>query len=140
MTEGIPPDPMMAYEDPGAALEWLSRAFVSGSAGAGTPTPTARSPTPRWSWMARSSCLKPTPEYQSPRHHAEECEHAKRWSAVPYVIDGLHVVVEAVDDHYRRAVAAGAEILSEPRDEPYGERTYKVADLEGHRWMFAQPI
>jgi uncharacterized glyoxalase superfamily protein PhnB len=31
-------------------------------------------------------------------------------------------------------------MLSEPEDQPYGERVYRVADLEGHRWMFAQPI
>jgi uncharacterized glyoxalase superfamily protein PhnB len=82
----------------------------------------------------------PTPDYQSPKHHAEVCEHARRWLAVPYVIDGLHVFVEAVDDHFARAEAAGATMLSEPEDQPYGERVYRVADLEGHRWMFAQPI
>jgi uncharacterized glyoxalase superfamily protein PhnB len=68
------------------------------------------------------------------------CEQARKWSAVPYVIDGLHVFVEAVDDHFARAKAAGATMLSDPEDQPYGERVYRVADLEGHRWMFAQPV
>jgi uncharacterized glyoxalase superfamily protein PhnB len=59
---------------------------------------------------------------------------------VPYVIDGVHVLVSDVDRHYRRAKAAGASILSGPENQSYGERVYRVEDLEGHRWMFAQRI
>ena len=33
---------------------------------------------------------------------------------------------------------AGAEILREPEDLPFG-RLYSAADPEGHRWMFMQP-
>jgi uncharacterized glyoxalase superfamily protein PhnB len=47
------------------------------------------------------------------------------------------VYVADVDTHCDRARAAGATILSEPRDEPFG-RLYTVADVEGHRWMFMQ--
>ena len=47
---------------------------------------------------------------------------------------------EKLEAHFRRAKEAGATILSEPEVEPYGERIYRVEDLEGHRWMFAQPI
>jgi PhnB protein len=133
--------PMMAYEDPGAALEWLSKAFGFRERGSRYTDHEGRITHAEMELDGAVIMLaNPTPDYQSPRHHAEECELARKWSAVPYVIDGLHVLVEAVDDHYRRAVEAGAEILSEPQDESYSERVYKVADLEGHRWMFAQPI
>ncbi len=63
---------------------------------------------------------------------------ASRWLAVPYVIDGVHVYVEDVDAHFTRARESGATILSEPADTGYG-RSYRAADLEGHRWMFDQP-
>ena len=76
------------------------------------------------------------PEYQGPRRHRETCDAARRWHEVPWVVDGVLVSVEDVDEHYRRARAAGAVILTEPEDAPYG-RMYRVEDLEGHRWMFS---
>jgi uncharacterized glyoxalase superfamily protein PhnB len=58
--------------------------------------------------------------------------------AVPWVIDGVLVYVDDVDQHFERAKQAGAHVLSAPEDAPYG-RLYRVEDLEGHRWMFMQP-
>ncbi|MDP8959965.1 MAG: hypothetical protein M3N51_12460 [Actinomycetota bacterium] len=83
---------------------------------------------------------QPGPDYHSPKRHAEECEPARRWSDTPYVIDGVHVYVDEVEKHYRGAKEAGAVILSEPEEAPYGVRRYRVADLEGHRWMFFQQV
>jgi uncharacterized glyoxalase superfamily protein PhnB len=54
------------------------------------------------------------------------------------VIDGVHVYVEDVDKHFARAKEAGATILSEPSDQPPGDRHYRAEDLEGHRGMFSQ--
>jgi uncharacterized glyoxalase superfamily protein PhnB len=48
----------------------------------------------------------------------------------------LYVVVEDVDAHYERAVAAGAEIVMEPADQDYGSRDYSCHDLEGNLWSF----
>lgn len=50
------------------------------------------------------------------------------------------VRVHDLDAHYKAALAAGASILSEPADHPYGERQYAAADLAGHRWLFTQSI
>jgi uncharacterized glyoxalase superfamily protein PhnB len=47
-----------------------------------------------------------------------------------------YVIVEDADKHYARAVAAGAEILMEIKDEDYGGRGYSCRDLEGHVWSF----
>ena len=55
------------------------------------------------------------------------------WDAVA---QGVYVYVEDVDAHYRRAKAAGAEIVEELRDTPYGSREYSVRDSEGHLWGF----
>ena len=41
---------------------------------------------------------------------------------------------EAVDAHHARAVAAGAEIVQELVDQPYGSREYAVRDHEGNLW------
>ena len=44
-----------------------------------------------------------------------------------------------VDAHCERARAAGANVLMEPTDQPYGERAYLVIDPEGHTWDFSEP-
>src|SRR5690349_11838184 len=50
----------------------------------------------------------------------------------------VHVMLEGdLDAHCKRARAAGAEVIDEPSEQFYGDRTYRVADLEGHRWTFA---
>jgi len=49
----------------------------------------------------------------------------------------VHVDVEDLDAHHERAKAAGATIIREPEDLPFG-RLYSAADPEGHRWMFMQ--
>ena len=54
------------------------------------------------------------------------------------MIDGILAHVDDVDAHFERARRAGATILSEPEDEPFGRR-YRAEDLEGHRWMFVGP-
>jgi uncharacterized glyoxalase superfamily protein PhnB len=132
--------PMMAYEDVDTAMDWLSKAFgfrerTRMTDDAGRIVHAEMDVEDGLIMLAN-----PTPEYQSPKHHAEVCEHARSWLAVPYVIDGIHVFVDDVDRHFARAREAGATILSEPEDQSYGERVYRVADLEGHRWMFAQSL
>ena len=52
----------------------------------------------------------------------------------------LLVRVDDADAHHARAAAAGAKIVSEPEDYPYGERQYSAIDLGGHRWTFSQSI
>jgi uncharacterized glyoxalase superfamily protein PhnB len=127
--------PMLAYEDGFAAMDWLARAFgfrerarMAGSNGL----------------LAHGEMevgdglimlATPTPDYESPRKHRESCERARRWSQVPWVIDGVLVYVPNLDEHYLRAKREGATILSEPED-GFPARRYRAEDLEGHRWMF----
>jgi uncharacterized glyoxalase superfamily protein PhnB len=65
--------------------------------------------------------------YQNPKHNGNV--HAT-----------LVVYVDDVDDHCARAKAAGAEVIDEPADKPYGDRMYSVLDPEGHRWDFCQHV
>ena len=130
--------PLLSYENVAAAIDWLGEAFGFEERGERYAEPDGTVTHAELELDGAVVMLGwPGPDYQSPAHHAELCEHARRWSEVPYVVDGVLVYVEDVDRHCDRARAAGAVILREPRDEPYG-RLYNAADLEGHRWMFMQ--
>ena len=47
-----------------------------------------------------------------------------------------YIIVNDVDSHYKTAVAAGAEIIIDIKDEDYGGRAYSCRDPEGHVWNF----
>jgi uncharacterized glyoxalase superfamily protein PhnB len=59
---------------------------------------------------------------------------------LPAVHAQIHVRVDDVDAHCARARAAGATIVGEPEDQPYGERSYRALDPEGQRWIFSTPL
>jgi uncharacterized glyoxalase superfamily protein PhnB len=53
----------------------------------------------------------------------------------------VHIHLDAdIDAHCERARAAGAEILMEPEDQFYGDRTYRCRDPEGHFWTVGAPV
>ena len=52
----------------------------------------------------------------------------------------VYVFVDDVDAHCERARAAGATIVQEPTDQPFGDRVYIALDCEGHEWYFAQHL
>jgi uncharacterized glyoxalase superfamily protein PhnB len=47
-----------------------------------------------------------------------------------------YIVVDKINEHYKKAVASGAKILIEIKDEDYGGRGYICQDLEGYIWNF----
>ena len=47
-----------------------------------------------------------------------------------------YIMVADVDDHYKMAVAAGAEIVIDIKEEDYGGLAYSCRDPEGHVWNF----
>jgi uncharacterized glyoxalase superfamily protein PhnB len=49
---------------------------------------------------------------------------------------GAYLVVADADAHHARAVAAGAQIVDDIKDEDYGGRGYSCLDPEGHLWSF----
>jgi uncharacterized glyoxalase superfamily protein PhnB len=66
-----------------------------------------------------------------------------RDNATPAGDRATHSMLMRVDDadaHRDRAAAAGARILDEPTDYPYGERQYDAEDIGGHRWTFSETI
>lgn len=131
--------PFIGYEDAAGAIEWLERAFgFVESRDAryeeeGTITHAELD-------VGGAAVYVSTPAgYASPAHLRESCELARRSYDNPWVIDGHFVEVDDVGAHHTRAVAAGATILRPP-EEGHGMRFYSAEDLEGHRWMFGQPL
>jgi uncharacterized glyoxalase superfamily protein PhnB len=61
-----------------------------------------------------------------------------RLQSTPAALGGTtqspYVVVPDADDVYRRAMAAGAKIVLEIKDEDYGGRGFSCLDPEGHLW------
>src|SRR5262245_15493979 len=119
--------PYLLYQDAGAAVGWLAKAFglrpdevlkgADGRVGHASMT------------FGKALVLfgSPGPDFRGPR-------------AIGHWTANLYVDVDDVKTHHARAVKAGAKIIEEPRDTPYGARRYGAEDLEGHRWYFAQDL
>ncbi len=129
--------PMLAYEDGVAALEWLARAFGfrERARQIGADGKLAHGEMEAGDGVIMLAT--PTPDYESPAHHRQTCEQARKWSAVPWIIDGVLVYVDEVDAHFARAKAAGATILTGIQEDAPGRR-YRAEDPEGHRWFFME--
>ncbi|VVO25246.1 VOC family protein [Pseudomonas fluorescens] len=50
---------------------------------------------------------------------------------------GLHLYVNDVDKQFAQAIAAGGEMVSEVKDQFYGDRTGTLKDPYGHLWFLA---
>ena len=129
--------PMLAYADGPAALDWLVRVFGFREQtrlldGAGRLAHAVLSVGDGIVMLAT-----PSPDYEGPRRHREHCEPARRWSEVPWIIDGVLVLVDDVAAHFDRAQREGARILSPLEPGPPAAR-YRAEDVEGHRWMFME--
>ena len=128
--------PMLAYENGPAAMDWLARAF-------GFQELDRRVEDRRLTHGEMDTgggvimLATPSLHYRGPKRHREECDVARSWHDVPYIIDGVMVYVDDVDAHFQRAKANGATILSAVEGGGEGKR-YRVEDIEGHRWMFMQ--
>jgi PhnB protein len=126
---------MISYEDGISAMDWLAKAFGFHERTRMTGPDGRLSHGEMEAGDGLVMLATPSPDYQSPKRHRETCEQARKWSAVPWIVDGVLVYVEGLDAHFARAKAAGANILSEIEEGPPGRR-YRVEDLEGHRWFF----
>jgi PhnB protein len=129
--------PMIAYENGPKAMDWLSSAFGFTERARMLGKDGRLSHGEMQAGDGVIMLASPTPDYQAPRHHRDACEPAKKWSAVPYIVDGVLVYVDDVGAHFVRAKHAGAAIITEVEADQYGKR-YRAEDLEGHRWMFME--
>jgi uncharacterized glyoxalase superfamily protein PhnB len=128
--------PMLAYENGPTAMDWLANAFgfreLDRRVEGGRLTHGEMDTGGGVVMMAT-----PSLNYRGPKRHRDECEVARSWHDVPYIIDGVLVYVDDVAAHFDRAKAAGATILS-PLEQGQDGKRYRAEDVEGHRWMFVQ--
>jgi uncharacterized glyoxalase superfamily protein PhnB len=126
--EGIEVKAELVYEDPEGALAWLSDAF-------GFETRMVVRDHRQQIIFAETGLGEHTvaigperPLVRSPKNAggATQCVQFRFF--------------EDVDAHCARARAAGATILREPELFFFGDRSYDVADHEGHVWSFNQRV
>jgi len=120
--------PYLLYEDVGAALKFLAKAFGFRKYGRPMMGPDGKV---NHAAMSLGDDLImmgfPGSKYKNPR----KLGHATQ---------SLYVNVSDVDAHFQRAKKAGATIIEEPEDTFYGDRRYGAEDPEGHQWYFAQRV
>ena len=120
--------PYLLYDDVGDALKFLTKAFGFRKYGAQMVGPSGKISHAAMKLgddVIMMGC--PGSGYRNPKQLGQATQH-------------LYVNVKSVDKHFDRAKKAGAAILEEPADTPYGHRRYGVSDPEGHQWYFAQEI
>lgn len=107
--------PVLIYPDPSVAAAWLGKAFGF--------TVRLRIANHRIQMKAGEGCFTIAEGDASP--------------------DKSHIVQVRIEDasgHCKVARENGAVILTEPIDQPYGERQYNAQDFYGHRWDFTETI
>jgi uncharacterized glyoxalase superfamily protein PhnB len=120
--------PYLLYQDAGAALDWLAKAFGLRRSGDVYKGADGRVNHGAMKLGDAEMMLgSPGPDFKNPK-------------LLGVATQNLYVDVEDVDKHYARAVAAGAKIIEKPTDTFYGARRYGAEDPEGHRWYFAQVL
>lgn len=119
--------PYVFYEDVASAIDWLTKAF--GLVEKLRYTEEDGSVSHAEVRFANGTLMLGDPggAYENPKRHG-------------HLHSSLVVYVDDVDDHHVRAKSAGAEVIDEPADKPFGDRMYSVLDLEGHRWDFCQHV
>lgn len=128
--------PHLRYENPFAALDWLSRVFGF--------TEEKRFARSEDNLTARLGAPDGGVVMISGRDdfRAWMRERAPRFEEVagqswPLLTHAITVLVDDVDAHFVRAKHEGADVLSAPKDQPWGVRSYAALDPEGHQWEFA---
>jgi uncharacterized glyoxalase superfamily protein PhnB len=119
--------PYLLYEDGGAAIEFATRAFgfrevdrTTGGAGG------LHAELEVDSNGGRIYLGQPPSGFRNP--------------AAVGRTSSVYVLVDDVDTDFERATAAGAEVVEELTDLPFGHRRYGCRDPQGHEWFFAQVI
>ena len=118
------------YQDPRAAIDWLQKAFgleltmLLEDADGGVAH----------SQLTFGDSVVMVGAEWTQDHKSPKSIGGKNTQTVSIQID------DDIDTHCARARAAGAEIHAEPETQFYGDRTYRVRDLDGHVWCFSQRI
>ena len=128
--------PRLAYLDESAALAYLTRVFgfvERREARMGTGS----ADDPMLAWLDFGDGVVMIGRADEPCHRVHQIYSPREVGQATAMIN---VRVDNIDDHYRRAVAEGADITMPIEDAFYGVRRYEATDLEGHRWHFHETL
>ncbi len=119
--------PYLNYEDAGAMLEWLTRAFglVERQRLCDAEGKVRHAEMGLAEGVVMMGC--PGAEFRNPKRLGQ-------------VTQSLYVYIDDLEAHCARAREAGAEIIEEPGLQPYGDLRYGARDPEGHHWYFASRV
>lgn len=123
MTQTI--TPYLLYEDGESAIDFLTRAFGFSLVGR---------------TIGGAGGLHAELELDDGRVYVGQPPSGFRGPAEVGRTSQVYVLVDDVDAHYDRAKPAGARVIEELNDLPFGHRRYGCADPQGHEWFFAQVI
>ena len=121
--------PGMRYRDAPAAIEWLCRAFgfsrhlVAPDGDGGI----AHAQLVLGNGMIMLGSYRDEGEYDRLVKLPEDAGGSTQ---------AAYIVVEDIEDHYQRAVGAGARVVYELAEQDYGGKLYSALDPEGHLWNF----
>ena len=82
-----------------------------------------------WSFLSRDNFKVRLGECPDEKSASELGDHA-------YFV---YLTVEGLDELYQELSARGAEVLSEPEDQPWGLREFSIRTPDGHRIRFGEP-
>ena len=121
--------PSLTYTDAPAAIEWLCRVlgFKQRLTVPGEQGTIRHAELSFGSGVIMLSSPRPDQGRQSPE-------------ALGGVNQLLSLYVEDPDAHHALALAAGAEIIDSPKDEPHAARGYMLSDPEEHLWYFGNCV
>lgn len=122
--------PRLAYEDPTAAVPWLARAFGL------RERERARVSQPDGTILLTEMELG-SGLVMIGTAGVHELESPQKLGGRSQMVMAY---VDDVDAHCERAKQAGAQIVMELAERPWGDRRYEALDLEGHRWYFAEHV
>ena len=120
--------PNVFYDDMGAALDWLSKAFGFATR-MSMPGPDGGLVHAEMEFADGVIMMSPTSDRES---------WTSPQSIGGAVTTGLYIYVDNIDAHCEKARSIGAKIVAEPDDMFWGDRTYVAEDPERHRRTFAE--
>jgi uncharacterized glyoxalase superfamily protein PhnB len=120
--------PGTAYRNAPEAIEWLCRVFgfEKHAVYPGPDNTIMHAELTLGDGMIMLGSLRDDNEYRRFTKHPDEIGGAETHS--------ISLIVSDADGFYARAKAAGAEMLFDIEDKPYGGRGFTCRDPEGHIW------
>ena len=118
----------LRYRDPAAAIAWLTAAFGMRAHFVARAGEAVDAPIVHAQMKLGDAMVFLGPD------HADDAYGMHSPLALNGTNQCICIAMEDVDGAFEVAKAAGATVITAPRDTPYGAREFSVKDPEGHVW------